>query len=60
MSSGQPAVVCEHGHYVVSSIAVPCECGGHDRFVCRMRLGNRPCGWSVLVPPVSDDCGKDE
>jgi len=60
VSSGQQAVVCEHGHYVVSSVPVPCECGGHDQYVCRMRLGAYPCGWSVLVPPMSDDCNKDE
>lgn len=52
--------MCEHGHIVVSSVPVACECGGHDQYVCRMRLGAYPCGWSVLVPPMSDACNKDE
>lgn len=53
-------VVCENRHRVVSSVPVPCKCGvDHDRYTCRMRLGSRPCGWSVLVPAASDTCGDD-
>jgi hypothetical protein len=53
-------VWCERGHRVVSSVPVSCNCGGHERYVCRMRVGNRPCGWSVLVPAVSDKCRDDD
>lgn len=54
-------VWCEpHGHHVVSSVPVDCICGGHEKFTCRMRVGSRACGWSVLVPAVSDACGDDE
>jgi hypothetical protein len=60
VKSGQPSVICDRGHFVVSSVLVPCNCGGHDRYQCRMRCGSKPCGWSVLVPAISDACGDDE
>lgn len=56
----QLLVVCERQHRVRSHVPVPCECGGHELYVCRMRVGNKPCGWSILVPARSRACNPDD
>ena len=48
-------MVCPNGHRVAAQ-QVPCRCGGHSRYRCRMRIGVVGCGWSAVIPPMAKDC----
>ena len=54
-SRGSGGMVCPNGHRV-SAQTVPCRCGGHSRYRCKMRIGVVGCGWSAVIPPMARGC----
>lgn len=53
-------VLCERSHRVTSREDIPCGCGGHQLWVCKMRVGNKSCGWQWLFPALARGCVEED
>lgn len=56
-SKKRRGVSCRRNHDMTNSYEVlPCSCGGHRVYRCRMMIGKKRCGDVLVAPPIRREC----